>query len=774
MDFLGGYDQIDLCGEWRFAYTFDDPGEIKTIEDIEKSGMKIMPCKVPGNFELDLLANGVIEEPFHGMNIASLTKYERARIYYFTEFDADERAGFEPHLVFEGIDCFSLTHLNGVDVCSTDNMLIPAQAGTHGCLKGRNQLLVHISPEPESWDWLEYPPSVYAMRSNWDSLYTRKAPHMYGWDIMPRALSAGIWRDARLVYKPVERIEWVYLQTPKLREDQSEACLKLSYNLQIADRHKNHYNLIIEGSCGESTFSHTTPVLFHAGATSFQLPSPKLWWPKGKGEQNLYDITVTLAKNGEVIDTMKLTHGIRTIELLRTSTTDEDGNGEFCFKVNGEKVFVHGTNWVPADAYHSRDVDRIPQMLEMADDLNCNMIRCWGGNVYENNLFFDICDRKGIMVWQDFAMACALYPQEDHWFGPGIAEEAQQVVQRLRQHACVVLWAGDNECDVFCAGGDLHKDPNYNKLTRQVIPDVVAEEDPWRPYLPSSPYVDPEAFKNGLKYLPEDHLWGPRDYYKSDYYQKSLCHFASEIGYHGCPSPGAIRKFISPEKVWPYTDNEEWTLHCTSPIPGIDLYDYRVELMAKQARVLFGEAPDNLSDYAFASQVSQAEAKKFFIEMFRSQMWRRTGIIWWNLIDGWPQFSDAIVGYYFDRKLAYEFIKRVQQPICLILTEPENDTQRLVSANETREETRLSFTITDVGSGEVVSSGEAISKAESVTQLTTIPYHANKQRFYAIEWQANGVQGRNHYLAGKPPFNQAQYREWLLKFDPDAMKYWLE
>ncbi len=772
MDFLGGYDQIDLCGEWRFAYTLDDPGKIETIEDIEKSGMKIMPCRVPGNFELDLLANGVIDEPFYGMNIASLTKYEWAHIWYFTEFEAEERPGFDRMLAFDGIDYASQVYLNGKLAGGSGNMLVGSLMRWPK-LSALNTIVVHLRPGELFGKPYRFSPSLFAMRSNWDSLYTRKAPHMYGWDIMPRALSAGIWRPARLVYKPVERIEWVYLQTPSISNDRSQASMRLSFKFNTRAVHGDKFIVTIDGSCGDSTFSHAAPVLFPTGSISFQIPNPKLWWPKGKGEQNLYDVTVTLTKNGEVIDTMKLTHGIRTVELLRTSTTDEQGNGEFCFKVNGERVFVHGTNWVPADAYHSRDIDRIPEMLELADDLNCNMIRCWGGNVYENDLFFEICDRKGIMVWQDFAMACALYPQ-DELMRRLMEHEARAVVRRLRQHACVVLWAGDNECDVFCAGGELHKDPNYNKLTRQVIPDVVAEEDPWRPYLPSSPYVDPEAFKKGLKYLPEDHLWGPRDYYKSDYYQKSLCHFASEIGYHGCPSPGAIRKFISPEKVWPYTDNEEWTLHCTSPIPGIDLYDYRVELMAKQVRVLFGEAPNNLSDYAFASQVSQAEAKKFFIEMFRSQMWRRTGIIWWNLIDGWPQFSDAIVGYYFDRKLAYEFIKRVQQPICLILTEPTDGSQTLVSANETCEDTKVSFTITDVGSDELVTSGEAISKAESVTQLATIPYDANKQRFYAIEWQANGVQGRNHYLAGNPPFNQAQYREWLLKFDPDAMKYWLE
>ncbi len=131
---------------------------------------------------------------------------------------------------------------------------------------------------------------------------------------------------------------------------------------------------------------------------------------------------------------------------------------------------------------------------------------------------------------------------------------------------------------------------------------MLRDEDPTRPYLPSSPYVDPEAFQAGDHLLPENHLWGPRDYFKSDFYKNSLCHFASEIGYHGCPAPSSMRRFISPDKVWPYQDNEEWLLHSTSPVPGVNIWDYRVELMAKQVRELFGAIPDNLEEFALASQ----------------------------------------------------------------------------------------------------------------------------------------------------------------------------
>ncbi len=309
------------------------------------------------------------------------------------------------------------------------------------------------------------------------------------------------------------------------------------------------------------------------------------------------------------------------------------------------------------------------------------------------------------------------------------------------------------------------KDPNTNVLTREVLPRVLRDEDPIRPYLPSSPYIGRNAFDGGSKCLPEDHLWGPRDYYKSDFYKKSLCHFVTEIGYHGCPSPDSVREFISPDELWPYQDNEQWLLHSTSPIPGVDLYDYRVELMAKQVRKLFGQVPDNLDDYAFASQASQAEALKFFIELFRSEKWRRTGIIWWNLIDGWPQFSDAIVDYYFRKKLAYQFVRRSQMPLCLMLTEPDNGKHQLVATNDFRQDIELEYCLSVIGTGEILRSGAACAAGGSVTSLGSISASDEAQRFYVIEWKSAKSVGINHYLSGEPPFDLGVYRKWLEAFE---------
>jgi beta-mannosidase len=761
MDFRKGQPAVDLCGEWFFAYGHEPLTDVNTISAVERAGYQLHPCTVPGNFELDLQAIGVIEDPFFGMNMVRLREFEDAHVFYFRRFEASPPPATNAVLAFDGLDCCAEVYLNGKLLGYADNMLVEHCFPVDGLLQDDNELVVHILPAVAEAKRYDYPPSLVAQGVNYESLYIRKAPHMYGWDIMPRAVSAGIWRPVRLRFLPVERLEEVFLETTGLSA--SRADLVLHYKATTSGGAHDVYEIQVDSRCDPSAFSLRRRIPFQAGRLGFAVENPAIWWPRGRGQAKLYDVSVSLLKNGGVLDHLTFTHGIRTAELLRTSVTGPAGEGEFCFRINGEKTFIKGTNWVPLDAFHSRDLSRIPPAMELVEDIGCNMLRCWGGNVYENDLFFELCDRKGIMVWQDFAMACAAYPQDEE-FQRRIAEESRAVVKRLRQHPSLVLWSGDNECDhsFQWAFGKRH-DPNENVLTRKVIPGVLAEEDRSRPYLPSSPYISPEAFEGGLHLLPEDHLWGPRDYYKSDFYRTSLCHFASEIGYHGCPSPESLRRFISPEKLWPYEDNDEWLLHCTSPVPEAHLYDYRVELMARQIRELFGEVPDNLDDFAFASQACQAEAKKFFIEMFRAAKWRRTGIIWWNVLDGWPQLSDAVVDYYFTKKLAYDFIKTSQQPLCLILCEPANFGQALIASNDTREDIALQYTITDLTTDAVVAQGAGIARADSVTALGSIPFSMGAKRFYVIEWTSPAACGRNHYLAGQPPFDLAHYRDWLAK-----------
>ena len=415
-----------------------------------------------------------------------------------------------------------------------------------------------------------------------------------------------------------------------------------------------------------------------------------------------------------------------------------------------------GSNWVPMDAFHSRDAERYAAALEIFKDLGCNIIRCWGGNVYEDHAFFDFCDRNGIMVWQDFSMACHAYPQDER-YERLIKDEATAVVRKLRNHPSIILWSGDNEIDCMYASAGI--DPAINVITREWLPDVIKRNDLDRPYLPSSPYVSPAVYENySTEKLPEEHRWGPRDYYKSDFYRNCRAHFVSESGYHGCPSAESIKKFITPERVWPYQNNPEWILHSSDQNGN----DSRVMLMDKQVRQLFGEVPTDMEDYILASQISQAEAKKYFIERMRVGRPQKSGIIWWNALDGWPQMSDAIVDYYYNKKLAYHYVKASQRPFIIAADEITSWRLPIVACNDTLEAVSGRVKVSDAESGEILLEGAFSVEPNTSTRVSSIPIFYSEQRFLIIEWETNdGECGRNHYLCGYPAISFARYKSFL-------------
>ena len=456
---------------------------------------------------------------------------------------------------------------------------------------------------------------------------------------------------------------------------------------------------------------------------------------------------------GELVHEKTTSFGLRTVELDRTDSTDGH-NGQFRFLVNGVEIMCKGSNWVPLDAFHCRDSKRYDEALALVKDIGCNILRCWGGNVYEQHKFYDFCDRNGIMVWQDFSMACRIYPETEK-FLKEIEKEVVWVIREFRNHPSIILWAGDNEIDVLISS---FANPSINRITRQVIPPIIAQNDIGRPYLPSSPYIS-DAVCNNMTTLSssEDHVWGPRDYYKSSFYKENRAHFISEIGYHGCPSLESIKKFITPEKLWPYQNNCEWILHSSDQNGD----DSRVMLMEKQVRQLFGTVPTTPEDYILASQISQAEAKKYFIERMRVGRPKKTGIIWWNLLDGWPQFSDAVVDYYFSKKLAYGYIKRSQAPFCIAVDEISNWKMRVFACNDTLQLKTGHFTVTDAETQEVLLDNDFTANMNAATCIGEIPMFYSNHKMLFIRWVVEGEAGFNHYLCGYPPFDLEWYKNFL-------------
>ena len=774
---------------------FPDAGDLSLLADL---GVTI-PAVVPGNFELDMVRAGLLEDPYFGTNITKLRELEDRHLIYKTTFDKPTVAANEMAVLrLEGVDTVFDAYINGEWVYGGENMFMSYEIPLNSDIPLKptgNELIVHIHPTMIEAQRNVIPPSAGTFLFNYGSLYTRKAPSSFGWDILCRAVSGGIWRPVYIDTVKTPAIRETFLYTRAVSpspEDHTRgyAELNLYYAVDLGgdtyypfdgDKHPaelpNDYTITVEGVCNDSAFSFTSDLWHTCGNIFIPIRGAYLWYPKNAGLPYLYDVTVTLRRGDVVVDTRIMKTGIRTVELDRTTFAGE--KGQFRFLINHKPVFAMGSNWVPLDAFHSRDAERLPKALELLDEVGCNIVRCWGGNVYEDHAFFDFCDAHGIMVWQDFAMGCAIYPVDEKMQSM-LREEVDHIVKKLRNHPSLCLWAGDNECDMAWWGWHgIRRDPSENVLTRKIIPDVLRLQDFTRPYLPSSPYLDEvavEAMKDpskvvscqGTADISEDHLWGPRDYFKGPYYRTAGCHFASETGYHGCPAPETLKTYIPEDELWPiFTKATEEDPFAGDPKPSWFLHQttmeykytggffYRIRLMTDQVRHMFTDIPRDLATYAKMSQISQAEAFKYFIERFRTAKWRRTGIIWWNLLDGWPQISDAVVNYDFTPKLAYHFIGRVQKPLHMAFSDPADGRFSLVGINDTSKDEVFTYTVKDVTGLPVdtdlttlpaLLSGETTIPADTATPVASLPTSGMDDRFLLIEWTDSLGGHTSHFI----------------------------
>ncbi|MHB1295505.1 MAG: glycoside hydrolase family 2 protein [Anaerolineae bacterium] len=771
---------ISLDGAWQLIGFPEAERRVAHPDALPAQGGVRVPAQVPGNVELDLQSAGVLPDPFYGANIRLLRPYEYYEWWLVRSFDLPAAPDLSDWtLVLAGVDCIATVWVNGIQVAEPRNALIEHRVDVSKALRWgeTNRIAVRISSALNEARRYDYDALTSGSDGRQESPHIRKAPHSWGWDIMPRAASAGLWRSVWLEPRPATAIERVYYYTEGISHE--GATLGVQVQFRTADPTIDGYALRFRGVCGDHRFAYTWPCDFTVEQCRVPVPGAKLWWPKGYGDPNLYTVTLELLHEGRVVAERTDRIGLRKLVVDRTEQAGAavapgsaaagvqrvdqpaDPESHFVFCVNDTPIMIKGSNWVPLDAFHSRDAGRYDRAVALFDDLGCNMIRCWGGNTYEDHRFFDLCDEKGLLVWQDFAYACSIYPQTEE-FLEQVRAEAESIVPKLRNHPSLALWCGDNEIDAFYVMRGL--DPAQNRLTREVLPRVAHRLDPHRHYVPSSPYVPPSLtlHPNVWTKTPEQHLWGPRGYYKGPFYTQHSAHFIGEMGYHGCPNVSSIQRFISPEKLWPWKDNEEWRIHDVTHLLSDKFGRDRIKLMANQVQELFGAIPEDLASFALASQITQAEAKKFFVESTRLRKWRTSGVLWWNVIDGWPQFSDAIVDYFFGVKLAYHYLWRSQRPVCLIVGEPGPDKYLpLVLANDTLRPVSLSYRVWDADGGETVAEGQASAGPNENWQVNRLRTYASDQRLYLISWELDGVTYGNHYLAGTPPMSLERYRGWL-------------
>jgi beta-mannosidase len=783
---------------WKLFFGVQDKNAPNSPEELEKAGLNEIPAVVPGNIEIDLEREGLISNPMIGDNIYKLRKYETFHWWFTREFNKPvTRESQRVELCFDGIDCFADIWLNGKLIASVENMLVEHHFDITGYLNDINTLHVHIkSTELIARNYVR---NHWGIRNDQlsESVSIRKAAHMFGWDIMPRLLSAGIWKDVKLEIINPTFFSSVYWVTKHVDTESKSANLYVDWQFHTDRLNIDDLKLNFEiEKNGQTIFHKTIPVITTIGRENINnLNDIEFWWPRGFGNQPLYNAHITVYDDENYVLAVNSQRiGIRKAELIYTPINTEEHPGDFHFKVNGEKVFAKGTNWVPLDALHSRDIKHLETAFAMLLDLNCNMVRMWGGNVYENDEFYNLCDENGIMVWQDFSMGCTIYPQE-MGFQQKIRIEAGKIIRRLRHHPSLVLWAGNNENDVSLSWGEAqdHINPNSDVLSREILPRAVKEWDPETPYLPSSPFISEEAFQTHKKVVeelsPERHLWGPRGFYKAPYYTGQNAKFVSEIGYHGCPNVASLKEMMTAEYVYPWNVknilasklknsklnrneliglfewNREWQCKATNSHPNSDWQKHRNSLMLNQIFEVFGEIPLDLEDFVLASQVVQAEAMKFFVELWRMDKDKRNGILWWNLRDGWPIISDAIVDYYGGKKLAYSYIKNVQRDVCVMIGDNTPEGHPVTVVNDTREKQEIEVLVKDADSGKVLLN-EKTYIVENGKQTLNYLSKTEGNALWLIEYTVNGEKFKNHYLAYQPHISFKQYKEWLTKLNP--------
>ncbi|MBO5270680.1 MAG: hypothetical protein J6B77_07835, partial [Clostridia bacterium] len=531
-------------------------------------------------------------------------------------------------------------------------------------------------------------------------------------------------------------------------------------------------------SCdGSTVYVGEEEAFFPRGVRHFKVPTEKirLWWPKGYGAPDLCDFRLEMLRAGEKVAEWNAKWGIRTVRLIERDPSADDP-GDLRFLVNNIDVFARGTNWKPLDPLPSRADAKVERALALADDLECNMIRVWGGGFYEDHPFFDYCDRHGILVWHDFMFACEV-PTRDDAYCAEVKREAREIVKKLRNHPSIAVWCGDNENDQNF--GWAHKDgtalPSDQRISREILRSAVIENDPYRAYIASSPRISDKTFLDyrrvgdklheGL----ERHLYHP-DSFTGAYHLRTLkARFLGEVGPWGANAASIHEDAWEREKARAV---RLWDKVRSDTTPMIDIHQHDTYFMQwRQAgkRVVtdwFGHdfPPEEWRDYLTALNIACAEVFKDTVEFFRISRPEKTGVLWWSLLDMWPMlFNYSVVDSDFRPKLPYHYLKHSQQSFALIVCRKEYEgTPALYTANETRDVHEGVYRITAVsacGTERVAYTGAYKSAPNGSDLLHSLT--ENGAELLLIEWEEHGRTMRNHYVTGTRPYDLAVYKSWL-------------
>jgi len=695
--------------DWQIRDCAPGEGAIVSLATSDDSGW--IPAVAPGDTYLALHDAGRIPHPFAGENEAACAWVKDREWWWRTHFDAASARGNERVLLtFAGLDTYASIWLNGTLLGESDNMFAAVRFDIGSLLRTDipNLLLIRFTPPAlvvvdksmATWDIIADPIKESKRQ------FHRKAQFGWGWDWAPRLPTVGIWRPVRLERQRLAALEDVHFSTHSI-----DGAATVAVRVAVDDFGGGAAGLLsatIRLLAPDGAMAASSIMAFDAASpsaleTALVVEQPRLWWTPELGEAALYTLTVELTHSEQLLDRRTLQVGIRTIALDTSPDPDEPGCDFFRFVLNGVPIFARGVNWIPASslvgAVTTADYEALLQSMATA---NINMVRVWGGGIYEAEAFYAACDRLGLLVWQDFMFACAPYPDQEARLVESVRREVDQQIVRLRNHPSLALWCGNNEGQAvhqFIDRMSGQRTPYPGDLFfQQMIPQALTRLDPATPYWPGSPYGGPShnsmragdvhnwTVWHGLPPVPDDVPVGGFDHSPEAVaytrYAEDNARFVSEFGIQAAPSKNTLARWLAPDQL---------SLGSVGFLNRIkDHPQDKVNAMLIPVTGL----PEDLDEYIDFTQLVQAEGLKFGIEHYRRRKPHCSGTLIWQYNDCWPGISWSLVDYDGVRKASWFYVARAYAPVLASFKTLDDGGVELWLTNDTRTAFTFEATLT--------------------------------------------------------------------------------
>jgi len=676
---------------------------------------------IPCDIREPLIRQGIIEEPLEGMNCFDSEWIENKSWWFKKTFYISEELLEDDiiELVLESLDYGADIFINGYWIGYQLSSFYAFRKDVKKFLcVDENDLLIRlttgierVNPEDMMGYIMNSEEKRRPGRGDKRKAFMRKPQYSFGWDWNPRVATCGIMKDVWIESHQKAVIRWVHTSVKRLKP---ETCL--SFTVEVENFHSfSTLSADLQISLdlnGEIITTHESNVLLRSGITTFDIetlvPYAKLWWPNGMGEQPLYNIKISMNVNGRQIEYPMFSYGIRMVS-LDTSKLENDER-KFSFLINGVAIFCKGANWIPADSLYGRVTKaRYETLVEEAKQANFNMLRIWGGGLYERDIFYELCDKNGILIWHDFMFACSEYPDDQSWFLDEVEKELDYQTRKLCNHSSLVLWCGNNENHwAFDEWWNKETDCFGSKIYNYLAPNAVRRNCPEIPYWNSSPYggQHPNEFSMG-----DCHHWHAcmmndemQKRITPEEYDKVTAKFVSEYGYVGPLKKSSIIKYHKEaqlninSEIWQHHNN---TFEKDTVIAGIKNHYTDLENLS-------------IDNYLLFAGLCQGLIYSYSLEAFRYKM-ECSGGLFWMYNDCWGETGWTIIDYYLTRKISYYFVKRAFEPVKFILRE-ELGMIHTVGINETPESMML-----NIEYGYVSYDGE---KRDTKTITLELPAHS--------------------------------------------------